>query len=193
MIASIAQMLMDSYDDRPEQGSNLAAIEAPTGTGKSFGYLLPAIAFAKAADKKIVVATAVISLQEQLIEKDLPAMQDAMVEPFTYAIAKGRSRFVCPSRLKEKTSELVTQGVKAPTKGDSDAFSVGVGPKEEEAKAMFEMLEHWNNRTWNGQQESLSISEEHRKVIWPKVTTDSSGCSGKSCKEHKACPLLSIQ
>ena len=63
MISSIAQTLLDACDGPPEKGSNLVAVEAPTGTGKSFGYLLPAIPIAKAAGKKIVVATAVVSLQ----------------------------------------------------------------------------------------------------------------------------------
>lgn len=191
MISSIAQMLLDSSDNSAEKGSNLIAVEAPTGTGKSFGYLLPAIPIAKAAGKKIVVATAVISLQEQLVGQDLPAMQAAMPVKFKFAIAKGRSRFVCPSRLKEKAEDLIKQGHKPLNEADtSEAFNIGGGPKEEEANAMLLMLDQWNKKTWNGEQESLSINEEHRKVIWPKVTTDSAGCSGKACKEHKACPYL---
>ena len=191
MISSIAQTLLDACDGPPEKGSNLVAVEAPTGTGKSFGYLLPAIPIAKAARKKIVVATAVVSLQEQLVSKDLPAMQAAMPIGFTFAIAKGRSRFVCPSRLKDKTKELEEQGHKRPGQASvtADQFSVG-GPKEDEANAMFALLEQWEKRKWNGEQETVTINEEHRKVIWPKVTTDSSGCGGKSCKEHKACPYL---
>lgn len=193
MISAIAQTLLDACDGPPEKGSNLVAVEAPTGTGKSFGYLLPSIPIAKAADKKIVVATAVVSLQEQLVSKDLPAMQAALPVPFTFAIAKGRSRFVCPSRLKDKTKELLEQGHKPPGKDATaaDQFSVGGGsPKEDEANAMFAMLNHWETKKWNGEQESIMINEEQRKVIWPKVTTDSAGCSGKACKEHKACPYL---
>lgn len=191
MISAIAQTLLDACDGPPEKGSNLIAVEAPTGTGKSFGYLLPAIPIAKAAGKKIIVATAVVSLQEQLVSKDLPAMQAALPISFTFAIAKGRSRFVCPSRLKDKTKELVDQGHKPPGKDTVGAENFGVGgPKEDEANAMFTMLDQWEKKVWNGEQETIQIAEEQRKVIWPKVTTDSAGCSGKSCKEHKACPYL---
>lgn len=191
MISAIAQTLLDACDGPAEKGSNLVAVEAPTGTGKSFGYLLPSIPIAKAAGKRIVVATAVVSLQEQLISKDLPAMQAALPIPFTFAIAKGRSRFVCPSRLKDKTNELIEQGHKPPGKNSEGADNFGVGgPKEDEANAMFTMLDQWQKRTWSGEQETVTIAEEQRKIIWPKVTTDSAGCSGQACKEHKACPYL---
>ena len=190
MISTIAQVLLDTCETPQEKGSNLVAVEAPTGTGKSFGYLLPAIPIAKAAGKKIVVSTAVVSLQEQLVSKDLPAMRDAMPIKFTFAIAKGRSRFVCPSRLKDKTKELEEQGHKPSTGATTSAqFGVG-GPKEEEANMLFSLEKQWSDKTWNGEQETLGFSEEQRKTIWPKVTTDNSGCSGKTCKDYKGCPYF---
>jgi len=174
MISSIAQVLLDAVESQPAKGSNLIAIEAPTGTGKSFGYLLPAIPIAIATGKKIVVSTAVISLQEQLVSKDLPALKNAIPIPFTFAIAKGRSRFVCPSRLKDKNNEMESQGYS----------------QTKEAQALSTMAREWQTKKWNGEQETLHISEEQRKVIWPKVTTDNSGCSGKLCKEYKGCPYF---
>ena len=112
MIAGITDLLIQRMESPDvEKGSNLMAVEAPTGTGKSFGYLIPTIAVAKAAQKKVIVSTAVVSLQEQLISKDLPAIAKASSVPFTFAIAKGRSRFVCPSRLRSKAQEATEEGV----------------------------------------------------------------------------------
>lgn len=195
MIASIASMLLDRCDDgpnSPEKGSHLMAVEAPTGTGKSFGYLLPAIPIAKAANKKIVVSTAVVSLQEQLVDKDLPAMLKAMPIPFSFAIAKGRSRFVCPSRLKSKADEMEKLGASNPdqdTSSPQDGFNVGVA-NTAESDALFKMRSQFEFHTWNGELETLHLAEETKKVIWPRVTTDSSGCSGKACKDYKACPYF---
>ena len=164
MIASIASMLLDRCDDgpnSPEKGSHLMAVEAPTGTGKSFGYLLPAIPIAKAANKKIVVSTAVVSLQEQLVDKDLPAMLKAMPIPFSFAIAKGRSRFVCPSRLKSKADEMEKLGASNPdqdTSSPQDGFTVGVA-NTAESDALFKMRSQFESHTWNGELETLHLAE----------------------------------
>jgi ATP-dependent DNA helicase DinG len=72
-------------------------VEAGTGTGKSLGYLVPAIL----SGKRVVVATATKALQDQLANKDLPFLQDTLDEPFTFAMLKGRSNYVCLQRVHE--------------------------------------------------------------------------------------------
>src|SRR4051812_2008770 len=81
--------------DAIEQGHHLVA-EAPTGSGKSLAYLAPAVASAL----KIVVATSTIALQSQLVGKDLPALRKHGEVPFTFALLKGRSNYVCRAKLR---------------------------------------------------------------------------------------------
>ncbi len=190
MIAGITDMLIQRMESPDvEKGSNLLAVEAPTGTGKSFGYLIPTIAVAKAAQKKVIVSTAVVSLQEQLISKDLPAIAKASAVPFTFAIAKGRSRFVCPSRLRSKALEATEEGVSLTDDKNQKEFTITGGPKEEEFKEYLKLQKLFEQKKWSGEQETLpAMTEDTRKVLWAKVTTDNSGCTGKSCKDYKACP-----
>jgi ATP-dependent DNA helicase DinG len=193
MITTVAKTLLDTFENPGDAGTNLAVIEAPTGTGKSFGYLLPAIPIAVMGRKKIVVSTAVVSLQEQLFKQDLPALAAALPLAFTYAIAKGRSRFVCPSRLKEQVESLVEEGttdLNLPVSKDS--FSVG-SSKDQVAKVVFKAWDDWQKKTWNGEQESLTWSDDEKKVWWGKLTTDSHGCSNKSCSMYKECPYFAAR
>ena len=74
-------------------------VEAGTGVGKSFGYLVPAILAATELGKKIVVSTRTINLQEQLIGKDLPFLQSVMPQEFAPLLVKGRSNYVSIRRL----------------------------------------------------------------------------------------------
>jgi ATP-dependent DNA helicase DinG len=100
---------MDNGEQRPQQqemcravgqalvtGTHLA-VQAGTGTGKSLAYLVPAVL----SGKKVVVATATKALQDQLAEKDLPQVERALGLPFTYAVLKGRSNYVCRQRVEE--------------------------------------------------------------------------------------------
>ena len=110
----VARALDDSYEPRPQQsemavavldalrGGNTLMLEAAPGTGKSLGYLLPAVAFANAEDEQVVIATSTRGLQEQLAVKDLPVAMQALgikSESFRIAVLKGRGNYLCLSRL----------------------------------------------------------------------------------------------
>src|SRR5271165_204326 len=76
-------------------------VEAGTGVGKSFAYLVPAVlAATRAKDFRVVVSTHTISLQEQLVRKDIPFLQSVMEEKFTAALVKGRSNYISLRRLR---------------------------------------------------------------------------------------------
>ena len=75
------------------------AVEAGTGVGKSLAYLIPAILFAIKNNKKAVVSTHTINLQEQLVEKDLPMLQKILPVRFDFAMLKGRGNYLCTRRL----------------------------------------------------------------------------------------------
>src|ERR1700692_762249 len=111
---SIARRLGNLYEFRPQQLEMASAVEAAidegrhllveagTGVGKSFAYLLPAIDYAVRKKKRVVISTHTISLQEQLIEKDIPLLQAVYPDEFTAVLVKGRGNYLCLRRL-EKT------------------------------------------------------------------------------------------
>src|SRR5882724_5527411 len=110
---AIARRLGTAYEHRPQQLEMAAAVErafteqhhllveAGTGVGKSFAYLLPAIDFAVRHKKRVVISTHTIALQEQLIEKDIPLLQSVYPDEFTAVLVKGRSNYLCQRRLEQ--------------------------------------------------------------------------------------------
>ena len=74
-------------------------VEAPTGVGKSFAYLVPAIYYAKEKNKKAIVSTHTINLQEQIIGKDIQFLKEVLQIKFNAVLLKGKSNYICPKRL----------------------------------------------------------------------------------------------
>src|SRR5881394_4103120 len=109
----IARRLGERYEFRPQQLEMAAAVEkafaegrhllveAGTGVGKSFAYLLPAIDFAVKHKKRVVISTHTISLQEQLIDKDIPLLQSVYPNEFSAVLVKGRGNYLCRRRLEQ--------------------------------------------------------------------------------------------
>src|SRR5262247_976032 len=81
------------------EGREHLLVEAGTGVGKSFAYLVPAILFAVARQKKAVICTHTIKLQEQLVEKDLPVLKQVLPVDFAFTMLKGRQNYLCTRRL----------------------------------------------------------------------------------------------
>ena len=79
-------------DDEPVRA--IAVIQAGTGVGKSLAYCAPAIAVALARGTRVLISTATVALQEQLVTNDLPALAALLPEPFRFGLAKGRGRYV---------------------------------------------------------------------------------------------------
>lgn len=112
LLATVTAAL-PAAEDRPGQRAMAEAIDsglrtgrhvivqAGTGTGKTMGYLVPAIVASARAETKVVVATATKALQDQLATKDLPFLTEHMPVPFTWAVLKGRSNYLCLQRLRE--------------------------------------------------------------------------------------------
>src|SRR5438552_7229555 len=110
---AIARRLGERYELRPQQLEMASAVqsafaeghhllvEAGTGVGKSFAYLLPAIEYATTQKKRVVISTHTISLQEQLIEKDIPLIRAVYPQEFTAVLVKGRGNYLCQRRLKQ--------------------------------------------------------------------------------------------
>ena len=85
-----------------DEGRHLL-VQAGTGTGKSLGYLVPSALYAVASGEAVVVATATLALQKQLVDRDLPRLAEAIEplisRPLTFAVLKGRNNYVCLHKL----------------------------------------------------------------------------------------------
>ncbi|MFM1980385.1 MAG: hypothetical protein RLZ68_1650, partial [Pseudomonadota bacterium] len=100
MAACVADTLAQAdLGEHPNPTKAIAVIQAGTGVGKSAAYASTAIAMALERKTRVVISTATVALQEQLMTKDLPALARSMDKPFAFALAKGRGRYVCKLKL----------------------------------------------------------------------------------------------
>jgi ATP-dependent DNA helicase DinG len=150
----------------------LCAIEAGTGTGKTYGYCLPLIATAKAANKKLIIATGTVALQEQLVHHDLPSLKALTGMTFSFGLAKGRRRYLCPLRLVNANARVQT------------------GLFEQNDNFDFYALQITNalSAGWEGDFDELTIALPI--TIQTALSTDSAGCSNKRCNHFEACPYM---
>ena len=172
MIATIARVLT-----RPEGERRVAAIEAGTGTGKTAAYCIAAIPIAKALGKRLVIATATVALQEQIVLRDLPDLAVRTGLQFSYALAKGRQRYVCLKRLDDR---LRTDA--------QDALPM-FEPISGDARVLYQnLLGEFARGNWDGDVDSWAdgVDEAH----WRSVTTDHRGCSSNRCGFFRQCPFF---
>ncbi len=143
------------------------AVEAPCGIGKTFAYLVPAVEHALATDTRVVVCTSNIALQEQLVEKDLPALARSLPRPFSFALVKGINNYLCLDRFEETRGEL------APVTFDR---------KE---------LRHWQKiQAWRGETKTGDVSDldvEPADGVWNRVNGASELCNGSQCRFYDDC------
>ncbi|MEZ5573417.1 MAG: ATP-dependent DNA helicase DinG [Halioglobus sp.] len=183
MIAEIANTL-SRIPSPGEDKSDLPAvcvIEAGTGTGKTIAYAVAAIPVAQALGKRLVVATATIALQEQFVNKDLPDIRQSSGMDFSYAMAKGRRRYVCLSKLDRLIAE--DQGASSLIPLYPDEFTA---PQVAAALPVYDaMLDALGRGQWDGDRDNWpeSVAED----VWYTVTTDHSQCSGRRCPNVGQC------
>ena len=87
---------------------NFLVIEAPTGTGKSLAYLISAINFIQKTQEKVIISTASINLQEQLIKKDIKSLEKIIPFKLKFGLIKGMRNYLCLRRLEELERSLLT-------------------------------------------------------------------------------------
>lgn len=173
MVAEIqAQLSVARVAGEPVSGENIVVINAPTGSGKTLAYLIGAAPVAMKQGKKLVIATATVSLQEQLLHKDLPFLVEHGGLNIRYALAKGRGRYVCPVRLQP----YVTR------KPISDDFT---GAQELDALIK---LAHALGNGWNGERDTWPNAIPD--TAWRRVTNDRYGCTGRTCDHFDSCPYF---
>ena len=148
--------------DAFNQGSELM-VEAGTGTGKSMAYLAPAIEFAVANNRHVVVSTNTINLQDQLVEKDIPDLRKALDMDFQAMVLKGRSNYLCRHRF--------------------EGFQRKASKSAMDVRLLAKILA-WLPTTTTGDRAELSMTYEE-EAIWAEVCADET-CNAQSCPYYQA-------
>lgn len=176
---AIARRLGEQYEHRPQQlelarsveealaaGKHLVA-EAGTGTGKSFAYLLPLIDFAVRNKKRVVVSTHTISLQEQLIDKDIPLIQSVYPDEFTAVLVKGRGNYLCQRRLDQAAQR-----------------QHALFDTDQQVQSLM-MIQDWAQKTTDGSLADLPVVPA--AGVWDKACAEHGNCMGKKCRYYDNC------
>lgn len=187
MIAEIARYMGDITENDGQRTSPAAAcvVEAGTGTGKTLAYLIAAIPVAKALGKTLVISTATVALQDQIVLKDLPDLKKHSKMDFNWTLAKGRGRYLCMSRLEARLQD------EGNTDSDTMPLFLLDGPKNEEpgTRAFFEeMLASYGSREWDGDRDHWP--EQIPDDVWRQVTTDHRQCTNRHCAYFDSCAFF---
>lgn len=142
-------------------------VEAGTGVGKSFAYLVPAILAAVEQGKKVVISTHTIALQEQLLQKDVPFLRSVMPQEFSAVLVKGRGNYVSLRRL------------------DAAAARAGSTFSRSEEFDQLAAMKLWATTTQDGTRSDLDFKP--LPSVWDAVQSENGNCLGRQCPRHKDC------
>jgi len=170
---------LPGYEARPQQLEMVAAVErafetnrhlaveAGTGVGKTFAYLLPAIDQIARHKRQVVISTHTIALQEQLIQKDIPFLHQTLGIDFRAELVKGRNNYLSLRRLQVASRRQESLFADLPT------------------RQALHTIEDWATRTQDG---SLSdLPDQPPFEVWEKVRSDHSNCLGRRCPTFTTC------
>jgi ATP-dependent DNA helicase DinG len=170
LVAEIAKVLAGEYD----KSRRILVAEAGTGIGKSLAYILAALPVAQSNNKKLVISTATITLQEQLINKDLPFFLRHSDYQFSFTLAKGRQRYCCEHKL------LDTQQTSAQTALFEEK------PKAGDQALLKRLTEAYLAGKWQGDRDSWPTPIPNR--IWQYIVSDKFSCK-RALSNHRQCPF----
>jgi ATP-dependent DNA helicase DinG len=145
---------------RQLQAREHLAVEAGTGVGKSLAYLVPAILFAVANQKKAIISTNTINLQEQLVEKDLPMLKQILPVEFRFTMLKGRQNYLCSRRLHKAMGQ---------------AKNLFTSPEQQELERIYE----WSKKTNDGTLSDFELEPDPK--VWAQVCSERGICTPKVC------------
>ncbi|HMZ85788.1 MAG TPA: ATP-dependent DNA helicase DinG [Giesbergeria sp.] len=167
----------------------IAVIQAGTGVGKSLAYCAPAIAIALARGTRVLISTATVALQEQLVHKDLPALAAQMEQPFRFALAKGRGRYVCKLKLERLAGTGEAHGEDDDDLFPEEAAHARGKPSRQETEARMQfyasMAQALAQGGWDGDRDSLDTPPEAE--AWSPVAAEGSSCTGRHCPAFSQC------
>ncbi len=144
----------------------VAVVEAPTGVGKTFAYLLPAVLWAVRNKERVVVSTRTINLQEQIMFKDIPLLKKCLGLSFEASLVKGRGNYVCLRKLQRVASEA--------TLFDDEA-----------TEAQLVHLSEWVKGTKDGSRSDLPFVPA--RDLWERICSESDTCAMGRCPMQKQC------
>ena len=147
------------------KGCSVFIAEAGTGTGKTFAYLVPALQ----SNGKVIVSTGTKTLQDQLFNKDLPMVRDALKAPVKIALLKGRANYVCPYHLQH----AIADGRFLTREDAADARRISVFAKTTQSGDKAECVE---------------VSEN--SPVWGHATSTRDNCLGQDCPDYKECFVM---
>ncbi len=150
--------------------NKIAVFEAGTGVGKSYAYLIPSVLWAITNNERVIVSTGTINLQQQLCEKDIPAVEDIIEKKIKYVLMKGRQNYICKRRLNDAAAIL-------------DLF-------EDEGEQL-KQLAKWAESSPTGSKSDLNYVVKEN--IWSKVNSESDACMGPCCPFHNECFVMKVR
>ncbi|HET6845972.1 MAG TPA: exonuclease domain-containing protein, partial [Anaerolineales bacterium] len=171
-----------AFEQRPEQVEMLRAVttalshgqhlmvEAGTGVGKSFAYLIPAALFAVRNNTRVVVSTNTINLQDQLIRKDIPDLAAALGLQVRATVLKGRANYLCPRRL-----EIARR----------------FAPRNEVELRVLAKVLVWQLSDSTGDRSNLNLNGNAERDVWLRLSAEDDGCTTETCLSRMgaACPF----
>lgn len=172
LVAEIAKTLAGEYHKK----NRILVAEAGTGIGKSLAYLIGGIPFALFNNKKLLISTATVALQEQLITKDLPLFNQIFPREFSFILAKGRQRYCCNHKLEASCST------------DSE-LQLGMWeekPKKSDLDLLKRMLKATEQNKWDGDRDSWPTTVPDK--VWQQIMADKHSCHAGMPK-HRSCPF----
>ncbi len=141
-------------------------VEAPTGTGKTLAYLIPAIAESFRTKKRIIISTGTKNLQEQLMEKDIPFLQKILPKKFSTAYMKGRSNYACLYKIYKSDHQPILDGI-----DEVDHFNE---------------VRNWVPDSKTGDRAELTTLPENLP-FWNRINAKSETCIGQKCPDYEPC------
>jgi ATP-dependent DNA helicase DinG len=181
----------------------IAVVQAGTGVGKSAAYAATVIPLALAHQKRVILSTATVALQEQLMAKDLPALSAALPQPFSFALAKGRGRYVCRLKLDQLSggdaaSADLFESDDAPESASQSPDALAAHTVAS-AAASARAAERWDERArqytqwslrldagdWDGDRDQLTDPPEAE--LWGPVAAERHTCTARHCPSYQSC------
>ena len=172
----------EHFEQRPEQVELLRSIteaisegrhlltEAGTGVGKSFAYLIPAALWAVTNGQRVVISTNTINLQDQLINKDIPDLQQSLGIDLRAVVLKGRNNYLCPRRLEALRRR---------------------GPETPEEMRVLAKVFVWLQGSVTGDRGEINLNGPREREVWARLSAADDGCTAETCLHRTggACPF----
>lgn len=145
-------------------------VEAGTGVGKSFAYLIPAALWATQNNSRVLISTNTINLQDQLIKKDIPDLCEALGLDLRASVLKGRTNYLCPRRLESLRHH---------------------GPQNADEMRILAKVMVWLLKNQSGDRNEINLTGPSERDVWLRVSAEDDACTGETCIKRTggACPF----